>query len=724
MRDVFIPLESFFHSEELQGHVPAWDPAVSYGFPVIASAQIGFFYPILFVLRLFPIWLELPLALVLHVALLATGTFLFAKKLGMSKHASILTAISFSLSQFVWQHITHLNIFLAIAWLPWQMLAMHSIMQRKKISARDTAALILLLGIPFLIGQIQVPFLMMVVAMIYGLYILFSHPLQLPLGQGERTLFHLLTKSGSGKVIQLAIIAFGVFLLVAVQLFPTFELAKLSSRGSGGAFDITNANQFSYPLYHLPTLLFPRFYGNDSTYWGKRLEIEYGFYIGVIPLILAIWFIWNRKKIVMPDLIGHPRGSRLGGRDDTSFFLWLAAITFLLALGSLSPFRLLHIEPSLWIFSAPARWLLFTTFSLSIFAGYGFDAVWNHLQIAKKFFQRIAFTIISLVVISNIFLFVPALTPSLSPIGERGNAKLESMLVSARSSSVSFRSPYTYIAIISLILLPLALRHANGKRIIIAVAACDLIIITYTTTPTLPWQSILKPPVSIQQLPSNVFNHNARVYSIRDGGDTGAYFTDPSSRANMTIRELQKNLLVPMVSAQFNIYGIEWPASLNLTEQAKQLEQLHPTKPYAIENIALAKELNIGAVLSSDMHNEVNVTALETKPRFELSNGSVALISEKPSELILKTNAQRDSTLIIRDTFYPGWHAYVDGNEVPIQKSPLFFRTLQVPAGEHTILMNYQPKVLQIGEIISLGTACTVCFLLLRKKVIRAIIEP
>src|ERR1700751_659148 len=69
MTDVFIPLETFFHSQEILGKIPAWDPAVSFGFPIIASAQIGFFYPTLFILRLLPIWLELPLALALHVAL-------------------------------------------------------------------------------------------------------------------------------------------------------------------------------------------------------------------------------------------------------------------------------------------------------------------------------------------------------------------------------------------------------------------------------------------------------------------------------------------------------------------------------------------------------------------------------------------------------------------------------------------------------------------------------
>lgn len=687
MRDVFIPLEAFFHSQEIVGHIPAWDPAVSFGFPVIASAQIGFFYPVLFILRLLPIWLELPIALVVHVALLAIGTFLFARKLGMSKYAGAFTALSFSLSQFIWQHLTHLNIFLAITWFPWQMLAVHRICSKQKISARNIALLVLLFGIPFLIGQIQVPFLMMIIALAYGLYIRVSK-------HGSREIGAL------GLIFTL--IGIGTFLFASIQLFPTFELAKLSSRGSGGGFDIVNANQFSYPLYHLPTLLFPRFYGSDNTYWGKRLEIEYGFYIGVIPLMMAVWFISNQRRL------------QITGKHST-FFIWLGGIAFLLALGSLSPFRLLHIEPSLWIFSAPARWLLFSTFSLSVFAGFGFDAVWERVQHARKFFGIMSSVLLSGILIINIVLFFAPIPASL---------KLQSMLASAKTSSASFASPYTTIAIISLIALPFALRHRQGKMLLFTLSIFDLVIIASTTTPLISWHSILQPPVTIHQLQQNVIQHQARVYSLRDGGDTGAYFTDPLSRANTAIRQQQKNLLLPMMSAQFGIYGIEWPASLDIREQTNATSQLHPNDPWHIENIDFAKELNIGAVLIQKPAHEVSVQELTAKPRFDMSSGDVHLISEQSSQLTLGTSSSHDATLIIRDTYYPGWHAYIDGNETMITKAPLFFRSIQVPAGEHTILMKYRPGALRIGGYISFLTFGLVLILLLRKQANRATIKP
>ncbi len=673
MRDVSIPLESFFRQEQLQGNIPSWNPAVSFGFPLIAAAQIGFFYPLLFILRFLPLYIELPVVLVVHLVAAAIGMFLFARRLKLSSEAALLATLAFVLSQFIWQHITHLNIFLAIAWFPWQMLAVHTVFQKKKIHIKDISVLAVLFGIPFLIGQLQIQLLMMVVTLCYGIYISPPH----------------MRGSARGSVMASVFVAILALLLASVQLFPTLELTGLSSRSSSEGFDIVRANQHSYPLYHLPTLLFPRFYGNDDTYWGKRLEIEYGSYMGVIPLVLVIWHAYT----VIPDLIRNlRRGSRLGGRDDEAFFFVLLFITFLLSLGSLSPFRLIGLEPSLWFFSAPARWLLFTTFAGSILAGYGFDAVWQNTQSAKKFFRNIALIIFAGIIIGNMLLFVIPM-PTLIPEALQAKSyKLEAMAQSARSSSISFASPYTYIVLISLIVLTYSLSHKNGKKILLALTAVDLIIIAATTSPLVSWSNVLTPPDTISKLPESVLTHNARIYSLRDGGDTGAYFTNPHSRPTVESRELQRKLLLPMMASQFGVYGVEWPASLDLLSQSKAREVL----PQG------AEELGIGAILSADESGSINIEELNAKPRIEAIGGTAKIISETPASLAIQTTSNADSTLVVRDTYYPGWHAYVDGSEVQITQTEPFFRSITLPAGEHTVTMNYVPKMVYVGGAITL----------------------
>ena len=134
MRDVFIPLEKFFRSQQLAGHIPSWNPDIAWGFPVIASAQIGFFYPPLLISRFLPLEIYLPLILTLHLVFAAYGTYVFAQKLGQSQLASCFSALSFTLGAYLTQHISHLNIVLTVAWLPWQLLVAHHLALRKKIS--------------------------------------------------------------------------------------------------------------------------------------------------------------------------------------------------------------------------------------------------------------------------------------------------------------------------------------------------------------------------------------------------------------------------------------------------------------------------------------------------------------------------------------------------------------------------------------------------------------
>src|SRR5581483_1571572 len=152
MRDVFIPLETFFHQGETHAFLPAWQPNAAWGFPVIAAAQIGFFYPPLLLLRWLPLWVYLPAIFIAHSLVLVWGMYLFLRVQRSSPWAALLGALALSLSAFVFEHTTHINIALALAWLPWQLLAAHAAAtNRRWLSALGW---VVAAGIPFLIGQI------------------------------------------------------------------------------------------------------------------------------------------------------------------------------------------------------------------------------------------------------------------------------------------------------------------------------------------------------------------------------------------------------------------------------------------------------------------------------------------------------------------------------------------------------------------------------------------
>ncbi len=728
MRDVYIPLELFFQQELRAGRLPVWQPDVAWGFPVMAAGQIGFFYPPLLIGRwLLPIWIYLPLVMAGHLLAGSAGLYKYIRRLALSPGAAFIGALSFGLGAYWWQHLTQLNIFLAVAWLPWQMLSAYQLATGKSLSARRAAIFALQLGMPFLIGQIQIPVLMAAVATIYFLYLRAKHR-----QQWRRPLLAAFS------------IAVVVALIAAVQLLPTWQLVQQSSRGVDNDFAIDRANQHSYPLYHLPTLLFPRFYGTDDTYWGKRLEIEYGFFIGTLSLLLAI-FAWIYGSVLKTKSATHHQLLT----TTFKFMKWLALITFLLALGNLSPFRLIKIEPSLWIFSAPARWLLFTSLALSVLAAYGYELLAGQAELFARMVRRTGIVLAALVAGFNgvllaltdarseaVFALISRLVPSdlLSLPPAYYVEKVSLLLASARLASVSLLSPFTVLPMIIILALPWLLWRRHGRTILLALAVGELLLIAATTVPVTSWQKILSPPATVAALSNNITSGAARIYTIREGGDTGAFFTNPASRANATGRELQRQLLVPMISAQFGIPGVEWPAALDIAAHTRALNRLRHEEGYAIQEFALARHLNIGAVLaprglislpeatSKKMSGPVDIYELNYSPRFEVLDEQGRALDARiepqqtvPSQLRLIVDAPQAGQLLIRDTWFPGWQATVDGQTVSVVKTAGFFRGLSLPSGRHVVAMNYNASIVYSGALLT-AMGLIVCLVVLTKS--------
>lgn len=710
MREITIPLELFFHQELQAGRLPAWHPDVSWGFPVIASAQIGFFYPVLLVARLLPVWLYLPLILFGHVLAVLCGTYLFLRR-RVSAPAAITGSLAFGLSAYLWQHLTHLNIFLSVAWLPWQLLAADYVLA-SLWHRRGFAWLAAALGFPFLIGQLQVPLLQ---ALFVAAYI----------GVHGRT-------SPWKKISRLVLVAVVVSLVASAQVIPTLELLAASTRGTGGDFDVERANQHSFPLYHVPTVVFPRFFGHDDTYWGKRLEIEYGVFIGTLPLILGLWatILYLRHHRRYPDI---------------SFWVYGALISFLLALGGASPVRWLGLEPSLWFFSAPARWLLFTTFSGSVLAAYGLDFALRNVPAFTRFARTIIVVLAVTIVTANIaIIYAPQLLGAI--VGYVSNnapdvlagrppqyyhEKVSSLLASLQHSSLSWRSLYTYFPLGAAVVGLFALRR-RWLWTMLAITAVELGLLAGTTTPMVSWQNILTPPETLAALPQNILQKQARIISLQAEGDTGAYFTNPASRPNDTNREQQRQLLLPLLSAQYGVSGITWPASLDLQKQALALASLHAGSP-ATFDLGKAAHYTVGAVLMPatlgnlnasflTATNDIAVYSLPAAPRAAIRQPDgheipVPVQEVTASHIQLTVDSPCDCDLIVRDSWYPGWLAFIDGSPVPIEVAEDIFRGLRLSPGRQQIDMVYRPARLYGGISLSIVGLAIILFLLRPSRV-------
>ncbi|RME25068.1 MAG: hypothetical protein D6798_09745, partial [Deltaproteobacteria bacterium] len=84
------------------------------------------------------------------------------------------------------------------------------------------------------------------------------------------------------------------------------------------------------------------------------------------------------------------------------------------------------------------------------------------------------------------------------------------------------------------------------------------------------------------------------------------------------------------------------------------------------------------------------------QPGGDTSAGEARLVEETGTSLRFVVDADSDALMVQRDTFYPGWVARVDGQEVPLVRTAFAFRGLPVPAGHHEVELAYEPARLGI----------------------------
>ena len=69
----------------------------------------------------------------------------------------------------------------------------------------------------------------------------------------------------------------------------------------------------------------------------------------------------------------------------------------------------------------------------------------------------------------------------------------------------------------------------------------------------------------------------------------------------------------------------------------------------------------------------------------------------------LNTETGARGLLVLSETYYPAWKAYVDGEPAPLYVADHVLRAVPVPAGEHTVELRYESWSLRVGVAISLG---------------------
>ena len=115
---------------------------------------------------------------------------------------------------------------------------------------------------------------------------------------------------------------------------------------------------------------------------------------------------------------------------------------------------------------------------------------------------------------------------------------------------------------------------------------------------------------------------------------------------------------------------------------------------FAIENTDVSKVALV--------HEEFKALVPDLRSEDSLSTeSSVELVEYHPEGSIYSVSTESDGMLILSEVWYPeGWSATVDGEEVPLVRANYILRALPILAGDHDVVLSYNPPVAQRAGII------------------------
>jgi hypothetical protein len=107
--------------------------------------------------------------------------------------------------------------------------------------------------------------------------------------------------------------------------------------------------------------------------------------------------------------------------------------------------------------------------------------------------------------------------------------------------------------------------------------------------------------------------------------------------------------------------------------------------------------------------------ALKPQPQLSINNLPLSrqadIVSSHLNDISIRVASPDDSVLILSQTYYPGWHAEIDGNRREVFRTDLTLTGVLVPAGLHDVRIVFRPNTFVLGAVLSAISALVLLFL-------------
>lgn len=85
------------------------------------------------------------------------------------------------------------------------------------------------------------------------------------------------------------------------------------------------------------------------------------------------------------------------------------------------------------------------------------------------------------------------------------------------------------------------------------------------------------------------------------------------------------------------------------------------------------------------------------------STATVQLTDYEANRLAYKVSSKQGGVVVFSEVYYPGWTCTIDGEPAEIARANYVLRAVRVPAGQHEVVMTFDPQTVHITEAIAYG---------------------
>lgn len=701
-----IPIRQFFTNEVRRGRFPLWNPHLAAGIPSLAAMNVAVLYPIDLLLTPLGPFHSSGIAAFLKLLLAGVFTMLYMRRLGASPPAGLAAALVYSLSGFMIVWLGHPQVNAAVV-LPLLLYFVEGLLAeplrlRPAIGFAGAYAALLLGGhAPTAVH----------VTLVVAIYLVFRL-----IERGRRARLRRTLAWLAGMAAGAAI--------AAPSLLPYVEYYRLSSSAlASAALDRSASHLAPATLAHflLPFLSGAPHLGFEQL--AARLGLgeienfnERTGYVGLFTLFVVIVAILRVRT----------RAARFYGA--------LAAGSLLVVYG-VPPFpALLHALP---ITSAMnhQRLLLMVGWSAAVLAGFGLDVMLRAEPRDRPRWLALSFAVALAVALAVVWSFIG------SGFSRLGGAPRAFLLGQAWI-------PVTGVVVAFLV----TLRRFSSRTIaIVAIGwiAVDLLWFAWGFNPAIPAPRYYPATNVIRTLQSEPTRFRVLGLSTVLPPNTADVFGLDDARGVdfTTLRRYEE--LITGRAGDFYFYqsAEELPASFPLLNVKYTLfPQRLPAAPEGFElfydrEIAVYRNTRVFERALVVLDHEVvadpaailarvrsgsfdpSRTVLLEEPPGPVAQGSAPavpaagarIVVYEPDRVVVEARLPRPGFLLLLDNHYPGWRAFADGRERPIQRADYTFRAVALPAGSVTVEFRYQPLSFRIGAVASLLMAAFLTLLWVRE---------